>query len=61
VLIGRDNNGKAIGFLTTLISNDCVVTINATQNATTITTRDRASGLVNTETFFETLPISQKS
>jgi hypothetical protein len=60
-MIINNNGGKPIGFLETLISNERVVTINATQHATTITTRDRASGQVNTKTFFGTLPITRKS
>ena len=60
MLISRDNNGKPIGFIETLISNERVITVNATQHATTITTRDRANGYVKSETFFGTLPISRK-
>src|SRR5258708_17589187 len=45
-----------IGFIETLISNERVVTINATQQATTVTTRDRANGKVKTETFYGTSP-----
>ena len=57
MLINKDNNGKPIGFIETLISNERVVTFNATQHAATITTRDRANGKVKTETFFGTLPL----
>jgi hypothetical protein len=38
VIVSKDNNGKQIGFIETLISNDRVVTVNATRQATTVTT-----------------------
>jgi len=60
MLINRDNNGRPIGFLETLISGDRVITVNQTGQATTVTTRDRANGEVKTETFFGTLPLSWK-
>ena len=56
----KDNNGKPIGFIETLISNERVVIINATQQATTVTTRDRSNGQVKTETFYGTLPLILK-
>ena len=55
--VNKDNNGKPIGFIETVVSNERVVTINATQHAATITTRDRSNGKVKTETFFGTLPL----
>jgi hypothetical protein len=60
MIVSKDNNGKPIGFIETLISNDRVITINATQQATIVTTRGRANGKVKTETFFETLPLIPK-
>ena len=60
MLINKDNEGKPIGFIDTLISNERVVTVNATQQATTITTRDRSNGQVKTETFYGTLPLIPK-
>jgi len=59
MIISKDNNGKPIGFIETLISNDRVVTINATRQAATITTRDRSNGQVKTETFYGTLPFTK--
>jgi hypothetical protein len=59
MIINKDNNGKPIGFIETLIYSDRVVTINATRQAATITTRDRNNGQVRTETFFGTLPFTQ--
>ena len=60
MLINKNNEGKPIGFIETLISNERVVTINSTQHATTVTTRDRNNGQVKTETFFGSLPILPK-
>lgn len=60
MIINKDNNGKPIGFIETLISNERVVTVNATTQATTVTTRDRANGKVTTETFYGTLPLPGK-
>jgi hypothetical protein len=58
--INKDNSGKPIGFIETLISNERVVTINAIRQAATVTTRDRSNGQVKTETFFGTVPVIQK-
>lgn len=52
MIINKDNDGKPIGFVETLISNERVVTVNATRQAATIATRDRANGKVKTETFY---------
>ena len=60
MIISKDNNGKPIGFIETVFSADRVVTINATQQATTMTTRDRSNGKVKTETFFGTVPLPGK-
>ena len=38
-MIISNNDGKPINFIETLISNERVVTVNATRQATTITTR----------------------
>jgi hypothetical protein len=56
----KDNNGRPIGFIETLTSNDRVVTVNQMGKVTTVTTRDRTSGQVKTETFFGTLPLVGK-
>jgi hypothetical protein len=60
MIINKDNNGKAIGFIETLTSNQQVVTVNQSRDVTTITTRDRSSGRVKTEAFFGTLPFLRK-
>lgn len=57
MIVNKDNNGKSIGFIEMLISNERVVTINATRQAATVTTRDRSNGQVKTETFYGTLPL----
>ena len=59
-MIIRDNFGKPIGFIEALTSNKEVVTVNQSGNATTVTTRDRSTGRVKTETFFGTLPLLRK-
>ena len=61
MIINKDNSGKPIGFIETLVSNERVVTINAATNVATVTTRDRSNGKVRSETFFGTLPIMPKS
>ena len=60
MIVNKDNDGKLIGFIETLVSNERVVTVNATQQATTVTTRDRSTGKVKTETFFGTVPLPGK-
>jgi hypothetical protein len=50
-----DNSGKPI--LTTLVSDKEVVTINATERATTIVSRDRTTGRVETQTFYGKNPL----
>jgi hypothetical protein len=53
----KDNNGKPIGFFETVTSNDQVITVNATDYATTIVTRDRETGKVKTQTFYGKNPM----
>ena len=60
MMVTKDNNGKQIGFIETLISNERVVIVNSTQLATTVTTRDRSNGQVKTETFYGNLPLIPK-
>ena len=59
MVMNRGNDGKPIGFIETLISKDRVVTINATRQSATVTTRDRSNGQVKTETFFGASPFTQ--
>ncbi len=58
MVITKDNSGKPVGFIETLVSNERVVTINQAGQVTTVTTRDRTGGQVKTETFFGALPIT---
>jgi hypothetical protein len=60
MIMNKDNNGRPIEFIETLISSERVVTVNATRQAVTVTTRDRDSGQVKTETFFGNLPFPMK-
>jgi hypothetical protein len=56
-MIITDNSGKPTGYLTTLTSDKEVVSINATEYVTTITTRDRKTGRVETQTFYGKNPL----
>lgn len=60
MIINKDNSGKPIGFIETYTSNERVVTVNQGRQVTTVTTRDRKSGQVKTETFFGSLPLFRK-
>ena len=51
-----NNKGEKIGSLTTAISNDKNVTINRLNDVTIVTTRDRTTGKVTTETFIGDSP-----
>jgi len=53
----KDNNGKPIGYLATLISDKEVITVNATEYATTVVTRDRKTGRVETQVFYGKNPL----
>lgn len=54
-----NNKGEKIGSLTTVISNEKSVTINRIGDVTTFTTRDRTTGMVQSETFFGDLPFGK--
>jgi hypothetical protein len=56
-MIITDNSGKPIGYLATLTSDKEVITVNATDYATTIVTRDRETGRVETQTFYGKNPL----
>jgi hypothetical protein len=60
MLINKDNNSKPIGFIETLVSNEHVITVNQSRQVTTVTTRDRSTGRVETQTFYGTLPLIRK-
>ena len=55
----NDNGGKKIGRLDTSVSRDRVVTVHEIRNITTITTRDRNTGKVKTETLIGESPFGK--
>jgi hypothetical protein len=55
----NDNSGKKIGRLDTSVSRDRVVTVHEIRNITTITTRDRNTGKVKTETLIGESPFGK--
>jgi hypothetical protein len=61
MIISKDNDGKPIGFIETLFTNDSVVTINQGRQATTVTTRDRNKGNVKTNIFYGGLPLTPRN
>ena len=54
-----NNKGEKVGSITTAVSSDKSITINRTQNVTIITTRDRNTGKVTTETFYGDSPYGE--
>jgi hypothetical protein len=60
MLINKDNSGKPIGFIENLTSNESVISINQGRQVTTVTTRDRSNGRVETQTFYGKLPLISK-
>ena len=54
-----NNRGEKIGSLTVAISNDKNVTINRLNDVTIVTTRDRNTGKVTTETFIGDSPFGK--
>lgn len=51
MLISKNNNGKTIGWRETYFSKDKTVDVSVHRNISTITTRDRKSGKVDSKTF----------
>jgi hypothetical protein len=47
-----NNKGENIGSLTYSVSNDTSITINRIHDVTIVSTRDRITGEVTSETFF---------
>ena len=58
MLISKDNSGKIIGWRETYFSKDESVDVSVVRNITTISTRDKTTGKVESKTFFVTLSIS---
>lgn len=57
MLISRDNKGKVIGWLEIYSSGNRSVTAHVGRNVTTISTLDRKTGRVKSETFFGRPPL----
>jgi len=51
MLISKDNGGKTIGWRETYFSKDESVDVSVHRNVSTITTRDRNTGKVDSKTF----------
>jgi len=51
MLISKDNKGKTIGYRENYFSKDETVDVSVHRNVSTITTRDRNTGKVETKTF----------
>ncbi len=56
MLITKDNHGRVIGWRETYQSKDESVDVSVQRNVSTITTRDRSTGKVETKTFFGKTP-----
>jgi hypothetical protein len=54
-----NNKGEKIGSLTHSVSNDKSITINRIGQVTTVTTLDRNTGKVTSETFFGDSPFGK--
>jgi hypothetical protein len=54
-----NNKGEKIGSLTNAVSSEKSVTINRLNDVTTVTTRDRNTGKVTSETFFGDSPYGE--
>ncbi len=52
MLTTKDNHGKTIGWRETYFSKDESVDVSVHRNVSTITTRDRTTGKVDSKTFF---------
>jgi hypothetical protein len=58
MLITKDNQGRVIGWRETCQSKDESVDVSVQRNVSTITTRDRSTGKVETKTFFGKTPFT---
>jgi hypothetical protein len=52
MIISKDNEGRIIGWRETYISKDEIVDVSVVGNISTINTRDRTTGKVDSKTFF---------
>jgi len=51
------NSNSPIGYLATLTSDKKVISVNATHHVTTVVTRDRNTGRIETQTFYGKNPL----
>ena len=58
MLITKDNHGRVIGWRETYQSKDESVDVSVQRNVSTVTTRDRSTGKVETKTFFGKTPLT---
>jgi hypothetical protein len=58
MLINKDNSGKTIGWRETYFSNDESVDVSVHRNVSTITTRDRTTGKVDSKTLIGRTPLT---
>jgi hypothetical protein len=58
MLISKDNKGKNIGYRETYFSKDESVDVSVQRNVSTITTRDRNTGKVDSKTFIGKTPFT---
>ena len=58
MLITKDNHGRIIGWRETYQSKDEGVDVSVQRNVSTVTTRDRSTGKVETKTFFGNAPLT---
>lgn len=57
MLITKDNAGKTLGWRETYVSKDETVDVSVHRNVSTITTRDRTTGKVDSKTFIGRTPL----
>ena len=58
MLISKDNHGRVIGWRETYQSKDESVDVSVQRNVSTVTTRDRSTGKVETKTYFGKTPLT---
>lgn len=58
MLISKDNGGKTIGWRETYFGSNETVNVSVVRNITTISTRDKTSGKVDSKTFFGRTPFT---
>lgn len=58
MLTSKDKSGKTIGWRETYFSKDETVDVSVHRNISTITTRDRNTGKVDSKTFFGKTPVT---